>query len=210
VKTGAAALFALLAGLMPAPATAQLTRSLSVNAVDYPDGVAPGATPYVVRVRYELAPTGRISRCTVAHSSGQPLLDAETCRILQTRARIRPEAGTMHGQLEFRWLGAESLRPEHHRGEPIPFTFSEVLSPDDYPPAAMHREESGTVKYELLVSPRGAPVRCEVTGSSGSQILDARTCEIAMTRGAFIPAADDAGPLGGAYHNQITWRLPDG
>jgi TonB family protein len=210
VKTGAVALFLLLAGLAAAPAAAQLTRSLSVNAVDYPEGVVPGTAPLIVRARYELAPDGHIATCTIAHSSGRPALDAETCRILLTRARIRPEAGTMHGQLEFRWLGADSLRPEHHRGEPIPLTFSEVLSPDDYPPQAMQRGETGTVKFALRVSPRGAPVRCVVTSSSGSPSLDARTCEIAMTRGAFIPAADDAGPLGGDYHNEISWRLPDG
>jgi len=204
------AAFAVLAGAAAAPAAAQEPRAVYVPAVDYPPEIRPGATGYLVRVRYELDRTGRVARCTLARSSGQPSLDSETCRILQARARIRPERGRMRGQLVFHWLGEASLSVPHTRGEPLPYSLAQAISDSDYPLEAIRRGESGTVGFEVTVSHNGAPRACRVTQSSGSEALDRRTCELVMERSAYIPATDGSGPLGGMSHGRIRWILPDG
>lgn len=207
MRIAALAALAVLTALAAAPVAAQEPRRVYVPAVDYPPDVRPGAAEYQVRVRYELNRAGRIARCTIARPSGQPSLDVETCRILQTRARIRPERERMRGQLVFTWLGEASLSVPHTRGEPLSYSFAQVISDADYPAEAMRREESGAVGYEVTVSANGAPRACRVTQPSGSESLDRRTCELVMERSAYIPATDGSGPLGGVSHGRIRWQM---
>jgi TonB family protein len=187
------------------PAAAQPPiREIGIPGIDYPAGVTPGPVDYRVRVRYELGPDGHIADCAVARGSGQPLLDAESCRILQARARIRPERGTRRGQLVVVWLNADTLRRPFVRGGPLAFALYQNMTTNDYPMAAVSRQESGTTTYAVNVSATGRPTACRVIESSGSEALDRCTCELVMTRGAYIPAAD--GP--GIAYGRITWRLP--
>ena len=125
---------------------------------------------------------------------------------LQGRARFRPQPGRMHGSFEFIWLGEVSLRQPVVRGEPL--LIGLVFSAGDYPAVALRDREDGQVRFEVEVSPSGAPVRCTVTESSGSERLDRRTCEVIMQRATFIPATDGNGPLGGVAHRSVIWRLP--
>jgi TonB family protein len=198
--------------LRGAPALAE-DRAVYVPAVDYPAGVPASDREYLVRVRYELDAAGRIARCAIAHASGEPSLDAETCRILQSRARIRPEGATMRGIIVFHWLPAGRLPPDAadeappRRGDPLSFNLAAMVSDADYPRAARARNESGTVVYEVAVSPLGVPRACTVFRSSGSESLDRRTCDIVMQRSAFIAATDGAGPVAGIAHGRIRWMF---
>lgn len=204
-----AALALLLPVLAGTAAAAQGPREVNVPAVDYPAGVQPGAREYRVRIRYELDASGHIATCSVVHSSGQPGLDAESCRIFQLRARIRPESGRMRGLIDFDWLGRASLDRPYVRGEPLPYSFAQVIADTDYPAEALRRGESGTVQYEVTVSATGAPRVCRVTQSSGSAALDRRTCDLVMTRSAYIAATDGGGLVDGIAHGRISWMLPD-
>ncbi len=196
---------AVLALVFATAANAQI-REIYVPGIDYPEGVTPGPDNHRVRVRYELNPDGRVARCTVSRGSGQSLLDAESCRILETRARIRPEPGMRRGQLQFVWMDASSLERPYRLGGPLPFALYQSITSGDYPQAAVDRRESGATAYEVDVSAAGRPTACRVTQSSGSEALDERTCALVMRRGAFIPAAAGAGTAFGT----ITWRMPGG
>lgn len=71
-----------------------------------------------VTVSLEIDPTGHVAGCTVEQSSGNPLVDTETCRQLRAYAHYRPaldDAGEPT-------VGADSLTIEwvfHPRDEPI-------------------------------------------------------------------------------------------
>ena len=200
------ALLATAAARAPAP-PAEFTRTVIVSAVDYPADVVPAAELHA-RLRFELAANGSVTGCSVVQSSGQPSIDAASCRIIVQRVRIRLDSGATHGTLLFVWLGPASLATRNMAGAPIPFSFVDTVTDNDYPLDAIRRRESGTVEYDVDVSAAGQPLGCTVTRSSGSASLDRRTCELVMTRGAFIPASDGAGGRRRAtYHARFTWRF---
>lgn len=184
-------------------------RTLVVSAQNYPDDVRPGRAGLRVRLRYELDAEGAVARCTVTRPSGQPSIDAESCRILRERARFRPKGNSTHGILQFLWLGERSLQNGEVRGGPIPFELADVMTPEDYPWSAIQNRERGMVVYDASVSEEGLPQRCTVTQSSGSAVLDRHTCEILMDRGSFIPASDGAGGRReGVSRGRMVWRIP--
>lgn len=84
------------------------------------------------------------------------------------------------------------------------------LSPDDYPPAALRFEMAGVTAFRLMVGPDGAPRRCEITASSGFDVLDDATCERLMKNASFVPARDAKGrPVTDYYSNRVRWAMPD-
>jgi TonB family protein len=60
-----------------------------------------------VGIRVTVDTTGRVSDCSIAHSSGFKTLDAETCEVVQHKARFapakdeqgRPVAGVLYGEI---------------------------------------------------------------------------------------------------------------
>lgn len=58
---------------------------------DHPDRPGPGRSE-TVGVRFMVAPDGRVRDCTVTRSSGNPRVDATTCRLIEQRFRYRPAA----------------------------------------------------------------------------------------------------------------------
>lgn len=203
---GSRPFFAACCILACAPAAAQPPRTINISPHDYPGDVEPGERSLRVQVRYALGPDGRFAVCEVTRSSGRPSLDAASCRLLRERARFRPERRSMRGRLEITWLG-EAARGLNPAGAPIPVSLHDEISSDDYPPAALSRNESGLVQYDVDVSASGVPRRCTVTRSSGSEALDRRTCDIVMERSAFIPASNGAGGrAAGVYRSRIRWR----
>ncbi len=79
----------------------------------------------------------------------------------------------------------------------------------DYPSNALRREEQGISRFRVVVSSDGRAIECEITASSGSQLLDAKTCELVTRRAKFEPATNDAGErIVGTYSNAVRWQLP--
>jgi protein TonB len=61
------------------------------------------------------------------------------------------------------------------------------------------------------VTPDGRVGDCAVTGSSGSNALDAATCRLMKSRARFAPARDSDGkPTTDTVANAIKWVLPEG
>ena len=62
-----------------------------------------------VGIKVTIDPTGRVSDCSIARSSGFERLDAETCKVVQQRARFspardelgRPVAGVLYGDISW-------------------------------------------------------------------------------------------------------------
>ena len=72
---------------------------------DYPRGVIrnwPSGSPVFVRVRVQL--DGRATNCTVDRSSGDPIVDQWTCRLVEQKVRFRP-ARDDQGQPYVDWYG---------------------------------------------------------------------------------------------------------
>ena len=85
------------------------------------------------------------------------------------------------------------------------------IHPEDYPDGPL----SGATSIMLTVGPDGLPGQCKVTHSSGSDVLDQKTCDLIMARAKFNPATDEHGhPVAGSYHTKVVWmesldpRLP--
>ena len=89
-----------------------------------------------------------------------------------------------------------------------PGGLGRLFSADDYPPAALRRDEMGRVRVRIRVSDAGEPADCTVTGSSGSADLDKATCDIIRTRAKFTPAVDvDGKPVRSVYTSTVNWVL---
>jgi TonB family protein len=79
----------------------------------------------------------------------------------------------------------------------------------DYPRKAERDRRQGLTAFRLTVDRGGSVTRCEITQSSGSAILDERTCGLLMQRARFTPALDANGvAVGATYSNRVDWALP--
>lgn len=67
------------------------------------------------------------------------------------------------------------------------------VTPDDYPPGALHRGEQGTVQVSFVVDMHGIATQCRVTGTSGFRSLDDATCQLIERRARYTPARDRQG-----------------
>ena len=65
-------------------------RSGRISDRDFPDALRDSTNGGTVGVRYTVLTNGRVSNCRVTRSSGQPLLDRTTCRLIVDRFRYTP------------------------------------------------------------------------------------------------------------------------
>ncbi|HEX8381645.1 MAG TPA: energy transducer TonB [Allosphingosinicella sp.] len=103
-RLGPAALAALLAAAEQAgPAAAPEPARTAVPAIrarakqpnlfadlDYPPAALRAGEEGTVEYETEVAASGRVERCSVLVPSGSAILDSETCRMIQARARFTP------------------------------------------------------------------------------------------------------------------------
>ncbi|QLC26542.1 TonB family protein [Parasphingopyxis algicola] len=79
----------------------------------------------------------------------------------------------------------------------------------DYPANILRNGEEGTSRYQVRVGANGIPTACFTIGSSGHFQLDARACNMVMSRARFQPARNAAGnPVPGLYTGSHRWRAP--
>lgn len=67
----------------------RLTKGRLKNS-DYPAAAGEAGVSGTVSVRYVVETDGRVSDCEVTRSSGSPILDDTTCRLIRERFRFRP------------------------------------------------------------------------------------------------------------------------
>ena len=62
----------------------------AIVGTDYPANLGSAGSGKRVSTSFVVAPTGRVTHCTVTQSSGIPQLDTLTCRLIIERFRFRP------------------------------------------------------------------------------------------------------------------------
>ncbi|WP_052071811.1 energy transducer TonB [Sphingopyxis sp. MWB1] len=108
------------------------------------------------------------------------------------------------------FLSVEEVKPVARTGVPAGNPGLWVSSAD-YPAAAMREGLEGTTGFRLHYNADGRPYRCEISQSSGHDILDGQTCNLLMRRARFTPGRDAKGQAaGGIYSNRIRWKIPEG
>lgn len=76
----------------------------------------------------------------------------------------------------------------------------------DYPDATRRTVLEGVTAFELLVGDRGKVEACRITFSSGSSVVDRRSCQLLREHVRFEPAKDHQGrPTYGTYRQKLTW-----
>jgi len=79
---------------------------------------------------------------------------------------------------------------------------------EDYPAAAMARNQHGAVIFNLVTDPRGKPLKCAVESIKDTD-FGALVCKKAM-RARFEPATDRTGtPVHGVFHSVMNFWMPD-
>jgi protein TonB len=61
-----------------------------ITSRDYPRDLFEAEVGGRVGIRFTVSPAGRVSECAVTRSSGTPVLDQLTCRLIRERFRYRP------------------------------------------------------------------------------------------------------------------------
>ena len=103
--------------------------------------------------------------------------------------------------------------------EPDPVRSAELIAPVPIRPGqwvttedrlASGSEGEGVTRFELIISPEGAVVGCDVTQSSGFTVLDRLTCALLSDRGHFRPARDQHGQaIASTWRNLVRWIKPE-
>lgn len=101
----------------PEPARAMANLPSYLRDDDYPMEAVRGEQHGTVVFRLDIAANGRVSNCTVIASSGSPILDATTCRLMTERPRFTPARNTKGRAVpdvvesRIRWLLPDSEFP---------------------------------------------------------------------------------------------------
>jgi len=86
--------------------------------------------------------------------------------------------------------------------------FLEIFNGDDYPDVALSKDQTGQVRFVLLLDEKGKVVDCTVVQTSGVASLDAQTCALINLRGRFQPAIGlDGKPSKSAISRVVNWML---
>lgn len=70
-----------------------------------------------------------------------------------------------------------------------------IFTTDDYPISALKNHEQGEAGARFWVAKDGSVRDCKIVESSGSAVLDARTCDIITRRGRLEPARTKSGEV---------------
>ena len=93
-------------------------------------------------------------------------------------------------------------------GDVPPRRLGGRIRDSDYPLEAGVQGVSGTVGVRFVVAVDGRVPRCQVTRSSGSELLDATTCRLIMQRYRYKPAHDARGePFESVLVQNETWII---
>ena len=87
-------------------------------------------------------------------------------------------------------------------------SLAALIDSDDYPGISLQRNQSGRVKFALLIGEDGRVADCMIIETSGVAALDAQSCAILKIRARFTPARDAEGkPAKDAVTAAIVWKL---
>jgi TonB family protein len=86
--------------------------------------------------------------------------------------------------------------------------LARLFNSEDYPAVAIDRNQTGTVKFALLISEDGRVADCTIIETSGVAALDTQVCAVLKSRARFQPGVGaDGKPAKDAVTGRITWRI---
>ncbi len=84
------------------------------------------------------------------------------------------------------------------------------VTTDDYPAIALRQELVGVSALRLAISAKGKVTKCEITSSSGSDVLDTTACAKITERAQFTPALDSKGrAIESTFYKSVRWQIPN-
>lgn len=87
--------------------------------------------------------------------------------------------------------------------------LSGSISDEDYPPDAVRSGAQGITETSFDIDVNGRIAACRITGSSGSKVLDDRTCELLRERFVYEPAHNRKGiALPETRTQRVKWAMP--
>lgn len=170
-----------------------------------------------VAVQFDISKLGFVENCRVRRRGKDPVLDAESCKVLTERARFAPGRSasgvpvSTKSEIIMQWRAPYKDGGAGHDdgGVILLGSVGDLVSSDDYPSEALSRNERGTVVYSVEVTETGRPRDCQIVSSSGSPSLDQTTCRVILERARFIAASDGAGGRKRARTtSQFRWESP--
>ena len=190
-------MFALLLSLAQAsagpavPARGDLRTIFSSS--DYPVGAWLLGQEGTVQAKLMVAPDGRVSECSILHSSGFAGLDSATCKLITKRAKFTPARDA--------------------KGQP---TFDEVVTP----PVAWRMEGNGlpvaswTIRLMVGLDKQGVPTNCAIQYGGSLDKRDQRLFECSELSGVYTVPKDLAARYAGReavliYDQQFVPRFLD-
>lgn len=182
-------------------------RNLPTNATGLisVDGIDPGEP---IPIKWSERSSSFASQVTVALGTRgtewlQPLSPAAAIDITIADRKIRLAGGGFGAAL--RWAGqcldnlwrSDGADPAVIRSavtlaSPLDGQASWITT-DDYPSAAIVMGAQGTSVVRMRISAEGRPASCRGVRSSGTIMLDQRTCRLLMQRARYSPARDASG-----------------
>jgi TonB family protein len=88
--------------------------------------------------------------------------------------------------------------------------LASFFSTSDYPQDAIRLNQQGTAGVRFWVTAEGKLHDCKVVASSGSPLLDARTCQVITKRGRLEPArTKDGSAVASVTFARVNWFMPN-
>ena len=208
---------------IPTKATRSIPRNNSsswVTTHDYPTYSLAYDEEGTTGFRLTIGVDGKVSDCAVTSSSRFALLDAATCKHITRRARFSPALDNDGNPIEGRYSNRVTWRipakPSFAQqiellpsGPQATFGVRIEIDEQDYPLEALEKGVRGHANVLLLISEAGNVASCSVRASTGSPLLDTRSCELA-SKWTFVPARDSAGKaIAADTSHDFVWILPD-
>ena len=91
-------------------------RSGRIKTSDYPAAAEAAGIEGTVAAKVIVGTDGRVAACTIAESSGSPLLDEATCRLIAKRFRYKPGRDAAGRPVTDEWIEEQVWRLERREG----------------------------------------------------------------------------------------------
>jgi TonB family protein len=86
--------------------------------------------------------------------------------------------------------------------------IARLIKSEDYPGVALQKDQTGIVKFVLLIDETGRVADCTVIETSGVAVLDSQVCATMKVRARFEPARSaDGKPAKDAVTSRIIWKI---
>lgn len=156
---------------------------------------------------------GRVENCNIVETSGHRILDEAACEGMMLFAEFSPAQGVNGNaakgvyQMKISYRFAKEELDLSRDAYPINIPKWSQQVANAYPKDAIATDLEGSVDVNVTVNTKGEPVSCQVSVSSGHDVLDQAACDAMVLYAQFLPALDvDGYPVAGSFSTRVTYR----